>query len=181
LPLGLGFILFVLLVSACLNFLTKEIATIGGLTFGAVFFGLFTITERIYAYRAKGQKHHHLEQFNRATAEEITPASLGLEKPYRKLVAIRSPQNLYMLEKALAETDPETTDVVVMTAKNIPPGFSSSGGEELDRYDQELMTAVVNFSEKVGKQVKPLIVPTNNPLHAVIRTAKELQAQEVIM
>ena len=42
-------------------------------------------------------------------------------KPYRKLVAIRSPQNLFMLEKALVETDPETTDVVVMTAKLVPP------------------------------------------------------------
>ena len=37
-------------------------------------------------------------------------------------MAIRSPQNLFMLEKALAETDPETTDMVVMTAKVIPPG-----------------------------------------------------------
>src|SRR5207248_222472 len=31
------------------------------------------------------------------------------------------------------------------------------------------------------KEVRPLIVPTNNPLYAVIRTAKELQVQEVIV
>ena len=31
-----------------------------------------------------------------------------------------------MLEKALAETDPETTDVVVMTAKLMPPGGDAS-------------------------------------------------------
>ena len=37
-------------------------------------------------------------------------------------MAIRSPHNLFMLEKALAETDPDTTDVVVMTAKLLPPG-----------------------------------------------------------
>src|SRR5439155_6853776 len=30
-------------------------------------------------------------------------------------------------------------------------------------------------------QVKPLIVPTNNPLYAVIRAAKDLQAHELIM
>ena len=47
---------------------------------------------------------------------------LGLDKPYRKLVAIRSTQNLFMLEKALFETDPETTDVVVMTAKPVTAG-----------------------------------------------------------
>src|SRR5439155_24053991 len=36
-------------------------------------------------------------------------------------------------------------------------------------------------AEKAGKKVKPLIVPTNNPLFAVINTAKDLDAQEVVM
>src|SRR5437764_13988112 len=90
-----------------------------------------------------------------------------------------------MLEKALAETDPETTSVVVMTAKYIPPGAGDSvptqAEQDLDTYDQQLMTAVVQRAERAGKQVKPLIVPTNNPLHAVLRTAKDLQAHELIM
>src|SRR5437588_6209251 len=43
------------------------------------------------------------------------------------------------------------------------------------------MTAVVTHAERLGKQVKPLIVPTNNPLYAVIRAAKDLQAHELIM
>src|SRR5262249_10085490 len=30
-------------------------------------------------------------------------------------------------------------------------------------------------------QIKPLIVPTNNPLHAVLKTAKDIQAHELIM
>src|SRR5262249_8630006 len=99
---------------------------------------------------------------------------------YRKLVAIRSPQNLFMLEKALDETDPLTTGVVVMTAKVTPPG-----GEllphELDSYDQQLMTAVGQRAEKAGKEVKPPTVPPKNPLFAGIPTAKDLQAQELIM
>src|SRR6202011_1899209 len=114
--------------------------------------------------------------------DEITAASLHLDKQYRKLVAIRSTHNLFMLEKALAETDPETTGVVVMTAKVTPPGGGTpEENVDLDRYDQQLMTAVVQRAEKAGKQVKPLIVPTNNPLYAVIRTARDLQAQELIM
>ena len=36
------------------------------------------------------------------------------------------------------------------------------------------------YSPKAGKEVKPLIVPTNNPLYAVIRTAKEINAQEMV-
>jgi hypothetical protein len=86
-----------------------------------------------------------------------------------------------MLEKALAETDPETTAVVVMTAKVEPVGGTSPGPLDLDTYDQQLMTAVVQRAERAGKQVKPLIVPTNNPLYAVIRTAKDLNAQELVM
>ena len=43
------------------------------------------------------------------------------------------------------------------------------------------MTAVVDRAERAGKQVKPLIVPTNNPLYAVLQTAKDLQANELIM
>lgn len=187
-PLGLILILLVLLVSACLNFLTKEVATVGGLIFSGLFFVLFTITERINARRLQAAghaEHQHLELFNQQTTAEVTAETLDLTQPYHKLVAIRSTQNLFMLEKALAETDPETTDVVVMTAKYIPPGTGEdpTGFEqsELDDYDQQLMTAVVNRAEKAGKEVTPIIVPTNNPLHAVLKMARDIQANELIM
>src|SRR5581483_1067787 len=51
----------------------------------------------------------------------------------------------------------------------------------LDAYDQELMTAVVQRAAKAGKEVHPFIVPTNNPLYAVLRTARDLAVQELIM
>ncbi len=180
-PIGLTLIFLALLATAVLNFLTKEVATVSGVTFTAVFLIIFMVSEHLHEKRRHGARHQHLEQFNRQTAEEISPAGLNLHRPYRKLVAIRSPQNLYMLERALAETDSDTTDVVVMTAKTAPPGDSALNGPDLDTYDQQLMTAVVDRAEKAGKQVKPLIVPTNNPLYAVIRTAKELKAQELVM
>ncbi len=180
-PIGLTLIFLVLLTTAILNFFTKEIATLGGITFTIGFLTVFMISERYHEQRRAGGHHEHLEQFNRQTAFEVTPSSLGLERKYRKLVAIRSPQNLFMLERALAETDPETTGVVVMTAKVSVPGDIKMGGPDLDDYDQQLMTAVVQRAERAGKQVRPLIVPTNNPLHAVMKTAQDLQAHEVIM
>jgi amino acid transporter len=180
-PIGLSLIFLVLLITALLNLFTKEVATIGGIAFTLAFFAIFVASERLHERRLRGAKHEHLEQFNRQTTEALSPANLGLSRPYRKLVAIRSPQNLYMLEKTLAETDPETTDVVVMTAKVSPPGDSSASPPSLDNYDQHLMTAVVTRAEKAGKQVKPLIVPTNNPLHAVLGTAKDLMAQELVV
>ena len=182
-PIGLMLIFLVLLVTAIMNLLTKEVATDRRPDLHRC------LPDRVRrlgalsrASAASGGHHEHLEQFNRQTTEEVTPASLGLTKPYRKLVAIRSPQNLFMLEKALAETDPETTGMVVMTAKLLPPGNGiADRAPSWTRYDQQLMTAVVQLAEKAGKEVKPLIVPTNNPLHAVLRTAKDLQVQELIM
>jgi amino acid transporter/nucleotide-binding universal stress UspA family protein len=179
-PIGLCLIFLILLVTATLNFLTKEVATIGGTCFTAAFLTIFMISEHYHEKRLRG-KHQHLDQFNQQVTETVNPASLDLHKPYRKLVAIRSPQNLYMLEKTLAETDPETTDVVIMTAKLAPAGDVPATDHELDPFDQKLMTAVVDRAEKAGKQVKPLILPTNNPLFAIIRTAKDIQAQELVM
>jgi amino acid transporter len=180
-PIGLSMILVVLLLTAIMNLLTKEVATVAGLIFTAVFFTIFLLSERYHEKRRQGARHEHLEQFNRATAEEVTLAGLGLTKTYRKLVAIRSPQNLFMLERALAETDPETTSVIVMTAKLVPVGEAPADGFDLDTYDQQLLTAVVQRAERAGKEVKPLIVPTNDPLHAVLKTAKALEAHELIV
>jgi amino acid transporter/nucleotide-binding universal stress UspA family protein len=180
-PIGLGLIFLILATAAILNLLTKEVATISGAVFTAAFFTVFFVTERYHERRRRGDKHEHLEQFNSQHSSEITLESLGVVKPYRKLVAIRSPHNLYMLEKALAETDPETTAVVVMTAKGATAGEFQVENPDLDSYDQHLMTAVVERAERAGKEVKPLIVPTTNPLHAVLRTAEDLQVQELIM
>ena len=186
-PIGLSLIFLVLLTTAILNFFTKEVATVGGTAFTLGFVTVFIISERLHERKQKAagkyNKHHqHTEQFNRATTQEVTPASLGISKPYRKLVSIRSTQNLFMLEKALNETDPETTNVIVMTAKVAPVGEAAPTEQgELDAYDQKLMTAVVDKAEHIGKQVKPMIVPTNNPLHAVLKTAMDLQVQELIL
>ncbi len=183
-PFGLIMIFLVLLFTAMVNFVTKEVATVAGLGFTLIFLFIFMISEHFHERRRKdkGTHHHHMEQFNQKTTEEISPAGLGLKKPYRKLVSIRSVHNLFMLEKALNETDPETTGMVVMTAKMLPMGDAEGvQGPDLDAYDQKLMTAVVEKAEHAGKQVKPLIVPTNNPLHAVLKTAMDLQAQELIM
>ena len=180
-PIGLIAVFLVLLFTALCNLLTKEVATVGGSIFTVIFLGVFIASEYYHEKRLGGVRHQHLEQFNRASADEISPITLGLNHPYRKLVAIRSTQNLFMLEKALAETDPETTDVAVMTAQVAPRGDEAAVGPDLDHHSRELMTAVVDRAEKAGKHAQPLIVRTNNPLFAVVQTARELKAQEVIL
>jgi nucleotide-binding universal stress UspA family protein len=182
LPIGLGLVFLTVLLAALSNLFTKPVATVSGLCFAGAFLSVFTVTEYVHRKRRGTEHHEHIEQFNRETLPKVTAESLGLTRPYRKLVAIRSPYNLFMLDKALADTDPQTTDVVVMTAKVELTGADMDSPElALDTYDQQLLTAVVNHAERLGKSVRPLLVPTNNALHAVLTTAKDLPAQEVFV
>jgi amino acid transporter len=180
-PIGLIFVFLILFITAVLNIMTKEVATIGGSIFTGVFLSLFMTSEYFHEKRRGATAHHHLEQFNQKTSDEIAPEVLGFGRTYRKLVAIRSPQNLFMLEKTLAETDPETTDVAVMTAQVTSRGDTSTMGPEMDQYNRTLMTAVVDRAEKAGKQVHPMIIRTNNPLYAVVQSAMNINAQELVL
>ncbi|QEH35602.1 Universal stress protein family protein [Aquisphaera giovannonii] len=179
-PLGMTLIFLVLALCAITNLLTKEVATITGILFTAAFYAVFWVSERLHRRRQGHGEHEHLEQFNQSEADQLSVESLDLTHPYRKLVAIRSPHNLGMLEQCLSETDPETTDVVVMTAVVLPKG-SSDFQPTITDYDRQLLTAVVNLAEHVGKPVKPLIVPTNEPFYALAQTARTIGAQELIM
>src|SRR5512135_481298 len=67
-----------------------------------------------------------------------------------------------------------------MTATVLPPG-SGDYQPTITDADRALLTAVVNLAEHAGKPVKPLIVPTNEPVYALTRTAHTIGAQELIM
>ncbi len=180
LPVGMAIIFLILAAAAVANLLTKEIATVSGLVFTGAFFAVFQVSEHLRKRREGSADHEHLEQFNEEESDAVTQESLALSRPFRKLVAIRSPHNLAMLQKCLDETDPETTDVVVMTANVLPKG-SADFHPTITEYDRQLLTAVVNLAEEAGKPVKPLIIPTNEPLFALARTARTIGAQELFM
>jgi amino acid transporter/nucleotide-binding universal stress UspA family protein len=181
-PIGMTLIFLVLAAAALCNLLTKEVATISGVAFTAGFYLVFWASEHAHRRRigAALDHHEHLEQFNQKQTDQLSVQALNLDNPYRKLVAIRSPYNLGMLERCLAETDPETTDVVVMTASVLPQG-SGDFEPAITEQDRQLLTAVVNMAEHAGKPVKPVIVPTNEPFFALAQTAKTIGAQELIM
>jgi amino acid transporter len=180
-PVGILFVFCVLATTAVLNLATKQIATVCGLSFSCILMGVFLVTEKVTHRGRKGTAHEHIEQFTERVSADVSPEIVRSTRPYRKLVAIRSPQNLYMLQRSLEETDPETTDVVVMTAKVTPVGDAAPNSAELDRYDRRLMTAVTELAERAGKQITPLVVPTNNPLYAVMNTGKSLGVQELVV
>src|SRR5262249_30872984 len=66
-PMGLVLIFLVLLGTALMNLLTKDVATISGAIFTVAFLSAFTITETVHKrrqHKPAGQHHEHIEQFN---------------------------------------------------------------------------------------------------------------------
>src|SRR5207342_2022522 len=114
----------------------------------------------------KGAHHAHLEQFNEKLAEAASAESLGLTKPAPLIVAIRNPRSMQVLTQVLRDTDTNRQDVVAVTCKVLPPMTPGITPQELrvDDNDREVLTRVVNLAEEAGKQVHPLVIPTNNPL-----------------
>ena len=87
------------------------------------------------------------------------------------------------LDLALRETDTGTTDVVVMTAR-IMQGTAAGYEEIFEEHlftdlEQALFSQVVACSERCGKPVKLLVVPSNNPVAAVVNVAIRLGCSRV--
>jgi hypothetical protein len=174
-PLGLGLIFLVLLAAGVSNLVTKPVATLSGLGFTAAFMLIFVATERVYG-KGSGAKPEFLEQFNQHAEERVSPQTLRLTKADRCLVAVRSPESLAGLERVLAETDPETTDLVI-----VGPQVGGSGGAGLSDEDRRLMTAVLNRAEKLGKGLVPLLVSGGDWERAVVRIARDLRVTELVL
>ena len=181
-PIGIFAVFLILISTACMNLLTKETATIWGLIFTGAFLTAFVVVERI-SHRRHGGKHEHLEQFNEKRSDRVTVESLGLAHARPILVAARGPRSLPMLEKILHEVDTNLKDVVVVTCKVLPPRTLGVTEQELsmDEADRDLLTKIVTVAEEVGKQVFPVVLPTNNPLYAIATTARDLEAEQVVL
>ncbi|MGD0141210.1 MAG: hypothetical protein ABSD28_20315, partial [Tepidisphaeraceae bacterium] len=51
----------------------------------------------------------------------------------------------------------------------------------IDEGDRDLLTKIVTVAEQVGKEVHPVVLPTNNPLFAIATAARDLKANEVVL
>ena len=179
LPVGLGVVTAVLLLTAGTNLITKQVATVSGLLFTGGLFTLFTLSERIA--HAK-RETTGLDEFQLVPKETVDLEGLQL-RPAPVVVAVRDRKTLRHLEVALAETDTTATDVVVMTARIIQraaAGYREIFQEHLfTDYEQLLFTRVVALAERAGKPVKLLTVPSNNPFSAIVNTVVQLGAARV--
>jgi amino acid transporter len=183
LPLGVILIATVLFLTALVNLFTKYEATIGGVTFSLIFFGIFTYSERRCAKERAGRQEG-LDQFRVYGNDEPATDTLGV-RPGNILVAIRDPKNLYYLREVLRRTDTTQQDVVVMTARlylrELPFGGTSFEAREVfDSYEQELFTAAVAAAEKEGKPISLLVVPATDVFDSIVVTAQRLESSRIV-
>ena len=181
-PLGLGAIAAILFSIAGINLITKEVATISGVTFTLVFFIMFLVSERINE-RKKDKSIAALDQFNLGYEQEVSHEVVRA-RPGNVLVAVRDYNMLSHLDRVLERTNSEREDIVVMTVKLM---HGPDAGERnlydanlFTEYEQRLFTRVVALAEKYGKPVALAVVPSINVFDAIAQAALRLDSAEIV-
>src|SRR5689334_4908401 len=157
-PIGLAITTSILMVTAIVNLFTKQYATIYGISFTVAFFLLFTISERINAYRHKARQEHPLEEFNLQQQARFEAKSLHA-RPGCVLVAVRNAANMQHLRRTLQKTDLRRNDIVVMTVRPLGPDseYALNDDQVFGSDEKALFSAVVTMAEKEGKPVELLV------------------------
>jgi amino acid transporter len=183
-PVGLALITLLLFAVALINLMTKPLATIAGVSFSIVLFGIFTVSEKI-THRQRGEHHEMREEF-RVSEQPLIDREEMKVRPGNVLVAIRDPRNLYYVSDLLKNTDTSKQDVVVMTARIYRREATFGGNESMDsgdlfeQYEQQLFTKVVELAEKQGKHVELMVVPSANVFDAIVQTAARLESSRIV-
>jgi hypothetical protein len=180
-PVGLGLTTLALFFIAIANLLTKQIATIYGVSFTVVMLALFIVSERVNQRKRFGEKQG-LEEFNLEHQSRVDTATVHA-RPGCVLVAVREYLRMEHLRRVLEKTNLRRHDIVVMTVRPISTGsgeYALSDDQLFTDYEKELFSHVVAIAEKQGKPVELLVVPAVNPFDAMVQTAANLKASRLV-
>jgi amino acid transporter len=181
-PLGLGLITLVLLGIAVVNLFTKPDATLAGLTFSGLLFGVFFVSERIVHKR--GTAHVEMDQFHIATREEISPASVGC-RPGNTLVLVSNYHALYHLSAVLDRLKPLRRDVVVLHVRLLRRAAAGESelepGQLFGSVEQYLFTKALELSEKRGKSIRLAVVSASDLWDGILRAAASLESATIVL
>ena len=182
-PLGLALITVMLFLIAIVNLFTKPSATVAGLIFSFVMFGIFSVSERITC-RNRGAEHVEMDQFNVAAREELTRQSVGV-RPGCVLVPISNFHALYHLQAILDRIRTERRDIVVMHVRLLRR--SAAGSSELEAeqlfgsVEQFLFTKALSMAEKRGKPIRLAVVSANDLWGGILNAAVKLEASTIVL
>jgi amino acid transporter len=185
LPIGLGVITLLLFSVAGVNLITKEVATISGIAFTIVFFTIFLVSEKINERQRAADIHttSAMDQFRLNTREAVSNETVAV-RPGNTICLVRDYNTLGHLRKALEITHTGKRDLVVMTVhlmRGPDTGYEGIAEDRLfSRYEQYLFSKVVALAEKAGKSVHLLVVPSSNIFQAIVRTAAQLDSDNII-
>jgi hypothetical protein len=181
-PVGLALITITLFLLACINVVTKQVATISGVSFTIAFFTMFALTER-YNKRRRVGPHHELEQFRLDFSEEVSNEAVHV-RPGNVLVAVRNPNHLEHLQKTLEKTDTRQVDIVVLSVHRVTQAASGEhdlGADQIfSSAETEVFTRAVSLAEKAGKHVELLAVSATDPWVGMVQTAQKLQSARIV-
>jgi len=181
-PIGLASVGMVLLSTAIVNLFTKSVATVSGIIFSVVFFGIFTFSEHVNRRKHADHAAQMKEQFQLQQAESVGRETIGIRSG-NILVPVRDYNTLNHLKWVLQGTDTHEQDVVVMTARVSQFGtaaYGLSAEQVFSDYEQTLFTRAVSVAESFGKKISLLVVPARDPWSAVAQTAHNLESSTVV-
>jgi amino acid transporter len=181
-PVGLISVFMVLLATATVNLFTKSVATVSGIMFAAVFFIIFTISEkqnlRRHALTARQMKDH----FQLEHQDEISRESLAI-RPGCVMVTMRDPTNPIALKWVLSRTRTEDQDVVVVSVRLMGvggPEYLSAEQQSFSENEQMLFTKAVSVAESFGKKVSLLVLPAGDIFSALVQSANSLEVDSIV-
>ncbi len=182
-PLGLALITLLLFLIAIVNLFTKPSATVAGLIFSFVMFGVFSVSERI-THKNRGAAHVEMDQFNVAAREELSPQAVGV-RPGSILVPVSNYHALYHLQAVLDRVKPERRDVVVLHVRLLSRTTSGSSALEAEQLfgsvEQLLFTKALSLAEKRGKTIHLAVVSANDMWGGILNAAEKLESNTIAL
>jgi len=139
-------------------------------------------------YQRQNQRRHALtdrqmrEHFQLEHEDTIGREALQI-RPGCLIVTMRDAANPLALKWALARTDTEEQDVVVLTARMVGAGgpeLLDASEQSFSEHEQMLFTKAVSVAESFGKHVNLLVVPAGDIFAALVQTANSLEATSVV-
>jgi len=181
-PIGLLSVFFVLLTTAIVNLFTKSVATVSGVVFAAAFFVIFSLSERDNKRRHDVAARQMKEHFQLEHRDDIGGEALDI-RPGAVVVTMRDAAAPFALKWALARTNTDEQDLVVLAARMMGAGgpeYMSADDQLFSEHEQMLFTKAVSVAESFGKHISLLVVPAGDIFAALVRTANALDAGAVV-